>query len=112
MIAGSIDLLSMRPARLHLRHAASLFTTALACAVIVGGIGPAWAAAEAKPAVMRPATNPAPLPPRGAAPIRQAQGTGGVLLGALVTGSIFAAILLLVDGDDTGPIVTSTTTSQ
>lgn len=51
-----------------------------------------------------------PLPPGGAAGVKQAQGTdwGGPLLGAAVTGGIFLALLLLVDSDDTGP-VTSTT---
>jgi len=53
-----------------------------------------------------------PLPPGGAAGVKQAQGAdwNGPLIGAAVTGGIFLAMLLLIDGDDTGP-VTSTTTS-
>ncbi len=44
--------------------------------------------------------------------VKQAQGAdwSGPLIGAAVTGGIFLAMLLLIDGDDTGP-VTSTTTS-
>ena len=50
--------------------------------------------------------NSPPLSPGRAASIRQAQGTRGVLVGAAVTGAIFAAMLLLVDGDDSGPLTT------
>jgi hypothetical protein len=53
--------------------------------------------------------NNSPLSPGQPASIRQAQGTGGVLLGAAVTGAIFAAMLLLVDGDDSGPLTASGT---
>src|SRR5262249_4391510 len=57
--------------------------------------------------------NRTPLAPAGSAGIKQAQAsqTGGILLGAAVTGGIFVAILLLVDGDDSGPITSTTTTS-
>jgi hypothetical protein len=70
----------------------------------------ACAGSASKPVQMM---NSPPLPAGGAATVRTAQGTetNGVLLGAAVTGSIFLALLLLVDGDDTGP-VTAPVTSQ
>jgi hypothetical protein len=70
----------------------------------------AWAGATPKPGQMM---NSPPLPAGAAATVRTAQGTetNGVLLGAAVTGSIFLALLLLVDGDDSGP-VTAPVTSQ
>jgi hypothetical protein len=84
----------------------------VACALGFGIIGPASAAPDAKPVTTATAKTAPPLPPAGAATIKQAQGTGGILLGALVTGGIFAAILLLVDGEDTGPFTTTTGTSE
>jgi hypothetical protein len=83
-----------------------------ACALSFGSIGPACAAPDAKPVTAATAKTAPPLPPGSAATIKQAQGTGGILLGALVTGGIFAAILLLVDGEDTGPFTTATGTSE
>jgi hypothetical protein len=70
----------------------------------------AWAGPASKP--VQTANSPA-LPAGGAATVRTAQGneTNGVLLGAAVTGSIFLAFLLLVDGGDSGP-VTAPVTSQ
>jgi len=84
----------------------------LSCVVMSGSSGASWAWNAMAPSgsVSKMGT---PLPPAGAAGIKQAQGTdwSGPLLGAAVTGGIFLALLLLVDGDDTGP-ATSTTTSQ
>ena len=55
-----------------------------------------------------PAKRVAPLPPGRAAGIRQAQGEGGgLLLGAAVTGGIFLAMILLIDGDDSVTTVTT-----
>jgi hypothetical protein len=52
-----------------------------------------------------------PLPPAGPATLKQAQGTdwSGPLLGAVVTGGIFLAVLLLINDDADGP-ATSTGT--
>ena len=85
----------------------------LSSVVIVGSANAAWAASIAAPAPSTSVSRIAsPLPPGGAAGIKQAQGAdwSGPLIGAAVTGGIFLAMLLLIDGDDTGP-VTSTTTS-
>jgi hypothetical protein len=58
------------------------------------------------------ATNPSPLPPAGAAGIKEAQGfTVGPLLGvALVVGTVLIIYLLLHDDrdDDEGPATTGT----
>jgi hypothetical protein len=85
----------------------------LSCVVMIGSANAAWATPNTDPA--RPASVSSmatPLPPGGAAGIKQAQGTdwSGPLLGAAVTGGIFLALLLLVDHDDTGPV--TSTTSQ
>ena len=85
----------------------------LSCVVIVGSANAAWSAPIVTPASSTSVSRVAsPLPPGGAAGIKQAQGAdwSGPLIGAAITGGIFVAMLLLIDGDDTGP-VTSTTTS-
>ena len=81
----------------------TLIATLLAGIVMIGTAGAAPPSA--------PQTSP--LPPGGAAGIKQAQGAdwSGPLIGAAVTDGIFLALLLLVDTDDDGP-VTSTTSSQ
>jgi len=90
----------------------TLIATLLLSIVMIGTIdaaGSAPAAGATRPSAARMS----PLPPGGAAGVRQAQGAdwSGPLIGAAVTGGIFLALLLLVDTDDEGP-VTSTTSSQ
>ena len=74
-------------------------------AVMIGSLDTAWSAPNANLTASNSVQkNESPLPPGGAAGIRQAQGTdwSGPLIGAAVTGGIFLAILLLVEGDDSG----------
>jgi len=81
--------------------------------VMIGSANAAWAQPNATPSPSASAsTTASPLPPGGAAGIKQAQGTdwSGPLIGAAVTGGIFLGLLLLVDTDDTGPV--TSTTSQ
>ena len=77
----------------------------------------AWSAGEptkqttqTSVATKNQAKNQAPLPPGGAAGIKQAQGEGdnsALILGGLIVGSILLAILLTNDDDGTdGPITT------
>jgi hypothetical protein len=85
----------------------------LSCVVMIGSANAAWAQPNATPSPPASALRTAsPLPPGGAAGIKQAQGTdwSGPLLGAAVTGGIFLGLLLLVDSDDSGPV--TSTTSQ
>jgi len=81
------------------RHAIAVLLSAL---MMVGTSSAAWSASQ---------TNTAPLPPAGAAGIKQAQGEGGgVLVGAAVTVGIFLAMVLLIDDGDEG-VSTSTGTA-
>ena len=85
----------------------------LSCVVMIGSANAASAQPNATPSPSASPSITAPLlPPGGAAGIKQAQRTdwSGPLIGAAVTGGIFLALLLLVDGDDTGPV--TSTTSQ
>jgi hypothetical protein len=76
----------------------------LLAVALIGTVDPSWGASASGTV--------SPLPPAGAAGVKEAQGEArGILLGAAVTGGIFVAILLLVDGEDSGP-VTATATSE
>lgn len=77
----------------------------LSCLVISGGVGTAWSAPAVPPPSRLGQNAVSPLPPAGAATIKQAQGMDwrGPLLGAAVTGGIFAAVLLLINDDANGP---------
>jgi hypothetical protein len=79
----------------------------------IGSLDAAWSApASAPPPAGSVRNAQSPLPPAGPATIKQAQGTdwSGPLLGAVVTGGIFLAVLLLINDDADGP-ATSTTTA-
>ena len=91
-----------------------LIAVLLSTVVMIGSLNTASSAPNANPAPSNsvPKTQ-SPLPPGGAATIKQAQETqtSGPLLGAAVTGGIFLAMLLLVQGEDAGPL-TGPVTSQ
>src|SRR5690349_3141673 len=85
----------------------------VSCLMAVGGVEVAWSAPAGEYSRGAPARNlQSPLPPAGAATIRQAQGMdwSGPLIGAVVTGGIFLAILLLINDDADGPAATTTAT--
>lgn len=84
----------------------------LSCLVTVAGVDPAWSASADEPSRTVSVRNAhSPLPPAGAATIKQAQASdwNGPLIGAAVTGGIFLAMLLLINDDADGPATTSTT---
>jgi hypothetical protein len=86
------------------------FRVLLSCLVLIAAVT-TGSHADAVGSASTIARNSSPLPPAGAASIKEAQGTdwSGPLLGAAVTGGIFLAILLLINDDADGPAVTSTT---
>lgn len=91
-----------------------LLTVLLLSIVMIGSLDTAWSAPNANLATPNSVQkNESPLPPGGAAGIKQAQGTdwSGPLIGAAVTGGIFLAILLLVQDEDSG-VDTAPVTTQ
>lgn len=85
---------------------AVLVSTAMAFSSVTTS---AWSAGEpAKQATQTStsAQNQSPLPAAGAAGIKQAQGAGdntALILGALILGSIFLALLVTDEGEGGGP---------
>jgi hypothetical protein len=78
----------------------------------------AWSAGEPAKQTTQTSTsttNKSPLPPGGAAGIKQAQGEGdnsGIILAALLGGSILLALLLTEDDDGGGGPITPITQSN
>jgi hypothetical protein len=84
----------------------------LSCLVTVGSLDAAWSAPASTALRTAPVRNAqSPLPPAGPATIKLAQGAdwSGPLIGAVVTGGIFLAVLLLINDDADGPATTTTT---
>lgn len=87
----------------------NMIAAILFCLVATASAGSAWSAPAVPPSPTSSRNSQLPLPPAGAATIKQAQGMdwSGPLLGAAVTGGIFLAVLLLINDDASGPAVTT-----